>query len=282
LWILIDGYDFPSGETLTLNVLDRLTTRGEATEPGRMTDRVVQTRLERLSFSGKEDDYPMFQEQFEARMYSLKLQAVLLDTVTLPAETHNDYAAAKTKLDDDRNHLWCELVQTLDRQTLMLVRRHKGNGTAAWKEIAAQYKSTERPRVQMLLAKLTGLKMDSTERVKDYLLRAEELKLNLEEVNEGVTEGMMVSIVLSGLPQRFKQFVIVCNHGDKVRTFNDLKRDLINFESTEHTQGARTGAGPAMHDDGNALQARNMKNVKCYGCGKLGTHNECAGHREAV
>ena len=41
-------------------------------------------RLEKLTFTGKEEDFLYFQELFESRMHLLKLRDVLLDKVEIP------------------------------------------------------------------------------------------------------------------------------------------------------------------------------------------------------
>ncbi len=41
-------------------------------------------KMEKLVFSGKEEDFTFFQEQFEAHMYVLKRTDILLDRVRTP------------------------------------------------------------------------------------------------------------------------------------------------------------------------------------------------------
>ena len=43
----------------------------------------VRSKLEKLVFSGKEEDFAFFADQFEARMYVLKLDKALLDKVLI-------------------------------------------------------------------------------------------------------------------------------------------------------------------------------------------------------
>ncbi len=78
--------------------------------------------------------------------------------------------------------LWCELVQCFDKKSVMYIRPHKPNGTAAWKTLVGQFKSTERPRVQTTMTKQTSLKMVGGEKITDYLMRAEDLQVNLHDV----------------------------------------------------------------------------------------------------
>ena len=73
--------------------------------------------------------------------------------------------------------------------------------------------------------------MYSQESMRDYLMRAEELQLNLSDVGENVSDQMLCSLVLRGLPKSFASFVTVFKFSHEVKIFTDLKRDLLNFDS---------------------------------------------------
>ena len=63
-----------------------------------MTDRTVQSKLETLLFSGKDEDFECFAERFEARLHLLKLRTVLLDQMNWPEETDASFACEQNKL----------------------------------------------------------------------------------------------------------------------------------------------------------------------------------------
>ena len=126
-----------------------------------MTNRTVQSKLETLLFSGKDEDFEYFAERFEARLHLLKLRTVLLDQENLPEETDANFASEQNKLKENQFEVWCELVQCLDRKSLSLVKTAKPNGTQAWKLLQDGFKSRERPRIHQLLNKLTNLNMYS-------------------------------------------------------------------------------------------------------------------------
>jgi hypothetical protein len=198
-------------------------------------------------------------------MYLLKLDKVLLDKViVVKAEPTDAEAVAKQLKEEDltehRYQLWCELIQCLQREAGMLVRSCKGDGTKAWKVLNDHFRSGERPRIQQLLHALTNLKLMSSETVPAYLIRAEDLKLNLSEVGEVISDQMMCSVVLRGLPKDYESFVTVVNYGSTAKEFTALKIDLINFASDrkpENVQtaffGGQTATGP-----------------KCFTCKKPG------------
>ena len=93
---------------------------------------------DKVFFSGKEEDFVYFSEQFEARMYVLKLNKILDGTVgyreyipTLrgqPSEEQNDAADRKGKeiFDEKQMAICYELAQCLDRKSVLFLRPYRG------------------------------------------------------------------------------------------------------------------------------------------------------------
>ena len=100
------------------------------------------------------------------------------------------------------------MVQSLDKNDVKSNKMPKPNETATWRELDF-FKSKEKPRIHQRLNKLINLKRDASERIRDYLVSAEELQLNVSEVNENVSDQMFCSVVLRGFPQQLANFVIV-------------------------------------------------------------------------
>ena len=163
-----------------------------------------------------------FMEQFEARMYKLKLDRALRDKITTPAikpeeldeetQAREDAVAVR---DDMRYQVWCELVLCLDRRSISFVRSHKPNSDASWKALLQQYRSSERPRIQNTMTRLMDVKMESDEAVTDYLIRAEEMQMDLHEVGEHMSDAMFKAIVLKGLPREYENIVTLFNQGEE-------------------------------------------------------------------
>ena len=184
---------------------------------------------------------------------------MLLDTETLPATVGENFAAESEKLKEKQFEVWCELVQGLDKKTLSLIKCLKPNSTAASREFQNYFKSRERPRIHQLLNKLTNLNFDSSESICDCLVRTEELQLNLSEVNKNVSDRMFCLIVLKCLPQQIANFVTVFKFSHELKSFLDLKRDLLNFDSESNLKGTDQGSSSHL-----------SKDVKCFKCGKFG------------
>ena len=132
----------------------------------------VNYRVDKVAFSGNAEDFVFFMEQFESRMYILKLRDALLDKIRTPVQAEDEDEGTRTARetaesarDELQYRVWCELTQWLDRKSLMLVRRYKPDGAAAWRALIGHYKSTERPPVHKTLKQLTSLKMHAGERI---------------------------------------------------------------------------------------------------------------------
>ena len=198
--------------------------------------------IDKLFFSGKEEDFVYFSEQFEARMYVLKLNKILDGTVgyrefipTLrgrPSQEQIDAADRKGKeiFDKKQMAIWYELVQCLDKKSVFFLRPYRGKGSEAWSVLCKRFKSFERPRLQKLISDLTNLRKYSNESIVDYITRAEDMQLNLSEVDESISEKLFVSILLKGLPREFESFCTLVKYGQD-KTLDEIKRDSINFES---------------------------------------------------
>ena len=83
---------------------------------------------------------------------------------------------------------------------------------------------------------LTSLKKGSSESVTDYLIRSETAASSLKTIGEQVSDGLLISMILKGLPDDYKPFVVVVTQSDREHNFQEFKLALRNFEETEHTR----------------------------------------------
>ena len=110
------------------------------------------------------------------------------------------------------------------------MRSYKEDGPKAWAVLCDRHKSCERPRLQKLIEKSTNLKMIANESVIDYITRAEKVESKLREVDEQVSEHMLISIILKGLPDDFDNFVANRKFSKAEQNLDSIKRDLVNFQ----------------------------------------------------
>ena len=121
-------------------------------------------RKEWLVFSGERDDFPVWAEKFEGYIHTCGKEGAVLRKVLLGETTTGE------SIDDQKYTIWAELVQMLDKTSIMLVRRDcKGDGPRAWAMLADHFASQEKPRIMMLMEDLTSLKMKERETMSGYL-----------------------------------------------------------------------------------------------------------------
>jgi hypothetical protein len=224
-----------------------------------------------LQFSGHAEDFPYWSERFEAAMHSKKLDKVLVGRNVAPTEEPGIQA-----LVDQKYTLWTELVQVLDKKTLMLVRRDcKGDGFAAWAMLQAHFKSNERPRILSLMEKLTCLKLSESEDVGEYVVRAEELACDLKDAGENVSNSMLFSIVLKGLSSEYDTFVTVQNMSREAIDFGEMKKSLVNFSNSKGLAQVDRYTGENAFN-ATRFQGNGRGIIKCYSCNEVGhKSNEC-------
>ena len=74
------------------------------------------------------------------------------------------------------------------------------------------------------------------------MIRAETAAAALNNANENVSESdsLLIAMVLKGLPESFKPFVVVVTQSDKEQTFTEFKAVLRSSEDTERTRSDDT------------------------------------------
>jgi len=74
------------------------------------------------------------------------------------------------------------------------------------------------------------------------VIRAETAAAALNNANENVSESdsLLIAMVLKGLPESFKPFVVVVTQSDKEQTFTEFKAVLRSSEDTERTRSDDT------------------------------------------
>ena len=97
----------------------------------------------RVQFSGKEEDFLYLLEQFEARIFVLKLYKVLDGSSTfedyVPSTVRNASRAKKGAaiakgrgvFTEKQMQIWYKLVSALDKQTVLYLRPYKGDWAQA-------------------------------------------------------------------------------------------------------------------------------------------------------
>ena len=162
--------------------------------------------------------------------------------------------------------VYAELVQFLDKRSLSIIMRDaKDKGREAMDMLRNHYRGKGKQRIISLYTELTSLVKRQNESVTDYLLRAENASTALNDAGEKVSDGLLVAMVLKGLPSDFKSFVAVITQSDKTWTFRELKASLRDYEDTEKSRN---------EDSENSIMKANFQRqqsvIICHICGVQG------------
>ena len=114
----------------------------------------------------------------------------------------------------------------------------------------------------------------------DYLPRAEYLTKQLELAGEKVSENMLTSVVLKGLPSDYDYFKTVQVFSKNMASFVEVKKPIKNFESSRNLQTTTaSNENVALLSKGTATKSFSRKPEKFTGTGR-----RCikSGHKQAT
>ena len=237
-------------------------------------------RWQRLQFDGDERKY----EQWELRFLGYMLQHDLKSTVLPAKEDELVEDAAK------QERAFAEMIQFLDDKSLGLVMRDaEDNGRAALKLLREHYAGSSKPRIISMYTELTSLKKNPTDTVTDYIIKTEKIATALRQAGEVINDGLLIAMVLKGLPEEFASFVVVTTQNETQQTdFVEFKKALRSFEDTEQSrlgalnesaimkarlgeQNGRPGGGDNKKYGGGSNNKHGKgKNISCFTCNQSG------------
>lgn len=235
----------------------------------------ISSRWSRLVFDGDERNYELWETKFLGHLRLLKLKDTILNG---PAAGADGDALAE---DETKNaEAYAELIQFLDDKSLSLVMREAADdGRGALKILRDYYAGKGKPRIVSLYTELTSLQKLSGESVTDYVIRAETSITALRNAGEVLSDGLLVAMVLKGLPESFKLFSIFVTQSDETLSFAGFKTKLRSYENTEgmrtavaedNVMGARTHSSRASAPADARLQRTESGDIECFRCGQRG------------
>ena len=179
------------------------------------------------------------------------------------------------RITEEKNELaFSELIQFLDERSISpIMWDARDNGRKAYEISKQHYAGNSKPRIISLYTQLTSLKKNSEESITDYILRAESAANALRNAGETVSDGLLVAMVVKGLPDDFQPFIVVTNQAeDIVQDFQKFKQALRNFQDTENARkldkkpNVKSSSVMKTHDYRNNKQSKTSI-ITCYNCG---------------
>ena len=95
----------------------------------------------------------------------------------------------------------------------------------------------------------------------DNIIRAEKTVTSRRNAKEVISDGLIIAMILKGLPESYKPFAIYTTQSSEELTFIQFKSKLRSYEETEKLDTK------AKSD--NVMKA-DMSSIVCYGCGNRG------------
>lgn len=151
------------------------------------------------------------------------------------------------------------------------------NGREALKILRDYYAGKGKPRIISLYTELTSLQKLSTESVTEYVIRAETTITALRNAGETLSDGLLVAMILKGLPESYGPFAVHVTQSDVNMSFAEFKTKLRSYEATEKMRTTES--------DDNVMKARmqpvsasrptsdrgaESADIVCYRCGLKG------------
>ena len=157
---------------------------------------------------------------------------------------------------------------------------YNNDGRSAFASLRAHYDSTEKPRVLTLYEELTTLSMSDHESITDYIIRAERAATGLKSAGENITDNLVIAMLLKGLPELYKPFIVVHTQLDKYKTLVDFKAALTNYANTEALRKSSSQSQSCVLSSTDKSFTNYSKKHKssneCFSCGKTGHRSkEC-------
>ena len=171
----------------------------------------------KLMFTDDEQDCDIWEVRFLGYMALQDLKETIVPSSTTVDPTKNEKAYA-------------ELVMLLDEKSLSMIMTDAiDDGRKALEILRDHYKGTGKPRISILYNNLCNMKYIPDQGLTECILGAERLASSLKNTNETVSDSLLISLVLKGLPVSYNSFIVVITQSAKDYSYVEFKSAIRNF-----------------------------------------------------
>ena len=211
-------------------------------------------------------DYDIWEVRFLGYMALQGLKETILPSNTTVGSTKNEKAYA-------------ELVMLLDEKLLSMIMTDAiDDGRKALEMLRDHYKGIGKPRILTLYNNLCNMKYISDQGLTDYISRAEILASSLKNANETVSDSLLISMVLKGLPVSYNSFIVVITQSAKDYSFVKFKSAIRNFNENEKSRITTATLSNHVSNRDSVMKYTTLKSskrvVQCYDCKKEGHYTQ--------
>jgi hypothetical protein len=192
------------------------------------------------------------------------------------------------------------LMLSLQTEQIRLVAHvPRGNANGVWEVLLQRYERKTTASKTHTRDMLHKCKMNKEEEFDDYLARINSLMLKLEEMEESVSKGELMYVLLNGLPESYSSIVQTLKVNDKME-YEEACEHIRDYQETLMYKNENNEIGKSENEVANhvgekrkcftcnkeghmAYQCkRNKDKKKCYICKKIGhTEKECYRNKES-
>ena len=181
-----------------------------------------------LCFDGDDAKFELWEIKFISFLRLEGLSQYLEPDVTVDDEYHSK-----------NSEIFARLTQFLDDKSLSIILRDaKDDGKASLKILREHYIGSSKPKIISLYTELTSMQLKDDENTTDYVIRAEKAVNALKNAGETISDSLIMSMLLKGLPENYKSFCTVVTQSKEDYKFVILKLLYIamkNLKSVEIT-----------------------------------------------
>ena len=112
--------------------------------------------------------------------------------------------------------------------------------------------------------------MSEEEHITDYVIRAERAATGLRSAGETLTDYLVIAMLLKGLPEAYKPFVVVHTELDKYKTLVEFKAALTKYPNTEAVRSPVQASAMTVSKQSKCPQSQTQVQWPCLSCCKKG------------